>query len=68
MLCKSLRPILFQNYDIIRIIEAMREKTNPEMRFDIIIPPTIKTRYNYMILGMSFSSILVFLYLTRNKK
>lgn len=75
MLRKSFRPFIFENYDIIKILHTIQiKRETPELRFDVIVPHNIITchsdnyKYSCIILGMSFSSILLFFYLSRNKK
>ena len=71
MLRKSFRPFIFENYDIIKILHTIQiKRETPELRFDVIIPPTTEICYNYnfIVLGISFWSILLFISLSRNKK
>ena len=71
MIRKTIRPLIFPDYDILRMITLFQKKRDaPELRFDVIIPPTTEICYNYnfIVLGISFWSILLFISLSRNKK
>ena len=62
-----IRPFIFQKCDILRIFH---KRDTHELKFDVIIPHNTKTCYNYkfVILRISFWSILFFICLSRNKK
>ena len=71
MIRKTIRPLLFPDYDILRMIHLFQEKREMhEFRFDVIIPPITERCYNYkfVILGITFWSILLCISLSRNKK
>ena len=65
MLRKIFRPFIFQKCDISRIIDSVQKKEiipNNEKNVVVIMKSC------FIILGMSFSSILLIRYLSRNKK
>jgi hypothetical protein len=67
MIRKTIRPLLFPNYDILRIFH---KRDTRELTFDVIVQPITERCYNYnrIILEISLWSILFFICLSRNKK
>jgi hypothetical protein len=77
MLRKIFRPFIFQKCDISRIIDSVQKKeiipnnekmTNNERILNHDLNVVVIMKSCFIILGMSFSSILLIRYLSRNKK
>ena len=77
MLRKIFRPFIFQKCDISRIIDSVQKKeiipnnekmTNNERILNHELNVVVIMKSCFIILGMSFSSILLIRYLSRNKK
>ena len=67
MIRKTIRPYC----NVLRMINLFQEKREmSEFRFDVIVPPITERCYNYkfVVLGITFWSILFFRCLSRNKK